>query len=129
MNSAGLVANLSIAMGRKCFVASGSAVDPEIDPALERASKFFGYYVGKGSIPYGEHEPWSGGHGSNGKDPMAAMMFALQGNRPAEAEYFTRMSVAGYNGREYGHTGQDISYLWGALAPGHVAPLGRLLRL
>ncbi len=116
VNSAGLVANLGIVMGKKCMVASGGAVDPEIDPAIGRGAKFFGYYVGKGSIPYGEHEPWSGGHASNGKDQMAALMFALQGNRPAETEYFTRMSVTGYNGREYGHTGQGFSYLWGALA-------------
>jgi len=116
VNSAGLVANLGIVLGKKCMVASGGAVDPEIDPAIERSAKFFGYYVGKGSIPYGEHEPWSGGHASNGKDQMAALMFALQGNRPVEIEYYTRMSVAGYNGREYGHTGQGFSYLWGALA-------------
>ncbi len=116
VNSAGLVANFGIVMGKKCMVASGGVVDPEIDPAIERGAKFFGYFVGKGSIPYGEHEPWSGGHASNGKDQMAALMFALQGNRPVETEYFTRMSVAGYNGREYGHTGQGFSYLWGALA-------------
>ncbi|MCX6927283.1 MAG: DUF6288 domain-containing protein, partial [Verrucomicrobia bacterium] len=60
VNSAGLVANMGIVLGRKCFVASGSALDPEIDPAIDRASRFFGYYVGKGSIPYGEHEPWAG---------------------------------------------------------------------
>jgi hypothetical protein len=37
------------------------------------------------------------------------------GNRPAETEFFARMSVATYNGREYGHTGQGFSYLWSAL--------------
>ncbi len=116
VNSAGLVANMGIAMGKKVIVASGGAVDAEIDPALDRASKFFGYFVGKGSIPYGEHEPWSGGHASNGKDCMAAFMFAMQGNRPVETEYYTRMTVAGYNGREYGHTGQGFSYLWSTLA-------------
>ena len=44
-------------------------------------------------------------------------MFGLQdeSSTGAKTEYFTRMSVAGYNGREYGHTGQGFSYLWGAL--------------
>ena len=116
VNAAGLVANLGIAMGRKVIVASGGAVDAEIDPALDRASKFFGYYVGKGSIPYGEHEPLTGTHASNGKDCMAAFLFAMQTNRPVETEYFTRMTVAGYNGREAGHTGQGFSYLWSVLA-------------
>jgi len=110
VNSAGLVANMGIVLGKKAGV-----VHQEIDPAIDRASKFFGYYVDKGSIPYGEHETW-GGHGSNGKDAMAAMFFALQGTQPTQTEYWTRMCVAGFNGREYGHTGQGFSYLWLALA-------------
>ena len=115
VNSAGLVANLGIVLGKKALMAGGIALDPEIDPAIERGSNFFAYFANKGGIPYGEHEPWSGGHASNGKDSMAAVMFALQGNRPVETEYFTRMSVAGWVGREYGHTGQGFSYLWSAL--------------
>jgi autotransporter-associated beta strand protein len=115
VNAAGLAANLAIIMGRKAILASGGALDLEIEPAIERASKFFGYFVNKGGIPYGEHEPWSGGHASNGKDAMAAVLFGLQDNRPVETEYFTRMSAAGFVGREYGHTGQGFSYLWAAL--------------
>ena len=45
---------MAIVMGKKCGV-----TDPEIDPAIERASKFFGYFVDKGTIPYGEHEPYA----------------------------------------------------------------------
>jgi hypothetical protein len=103
-------------MGKKCLVASGSAVDPEIEPAIGRAANFFGYYVQKGGIPYGEHMPTQGGHCQNGKDNLAALLFAMMGDQPAATEYFTRMSVSGYNGREYGHTGQGFSYLWGAMA-------------
>jgi len=112
VNSAGLVANIAIVLGRKALVAGGITLDPEIDPAIERGSKFFAYYVNKGGIPYGEHEPWSGGHASNGKDAMAAVLFGLQDNKPVETEYFTRMSTAGFVGREYGHTGQGFSYYW-----------------
>ncbi|MCF7734661.1 MAG: HEAT repeat domain-containing protein, partial [Akkermansiaceae bacterium] len=115
VNSAGLVANIAIVLGKRALVAGGVALDPEIDPAIERGSKFFGYFVNKGGVPYGEHEPWSGGHASNGKDAMAAVMFALQDNRPVETEYYTRMSTAGFVGREYGHTGQGFSYTWAAL--------------
>ena len=96
-------------MGKKCGV-----TDPEIAPAIERASKFFAYFVDKGAIPYGEHEPWPF-HDNNGKDAMAAMFFGLQGNRPKEAQFFAKMAVAGYKNRECGHTGQGFSYLWGAL--------------
>ena len=109
VNAAGLAANLAIVMGKKCGV-----VDPEIDPAIERATKFFGYYVDKGGIPYGEHEPWPY-HENNGKNSMTAMLFGLQGNRTTEAQFFAKMATAGYANREYGHTGQGFSYLWGAL--------------
>jgi hypothetical protein len=109
VNAAGLVGNIAIVMGKKCGVK-----DPEIDPAIERASKFFGYYVDKGAIPYGEHLPWPY-HENNGKNSMTALLFALQGNKMAQAQFFARMSTAGYANREYGHTGQGFSYLWGAL--------------
>ena len=109
VNSAGLVANLAIVMGKKCGVK-----DPEIDPAIGRASRFFGYFVDKGAIPYGEHMPWPN-HDNNGKNAMAAMMFAVQGNRIRETRYFAKMVTASYQNREYGHTGQGFSYLWGAL--------------
>ena len=109
VNAAGLVGNIAIVMGAKCGV-----MDPEIGPAIERASKFFGYYVDKGAIPYGEHMPWAN-HENNGKNAMAAMLFAMQGTRVRETQYFARMVTASYQNREYGHTGQGFSYLWGAL--------------
>ena len=109
VNQAGLGANMAIVMGKKCGV-----TDPEIDPAIERASKFFGYFVDKGAIPYGEHEPWPY-HDNNGKDAMTAMLFGLQGNRTMEAQFFAKMATAGFKNRECGHTGQGFSYLWGAL--------------
>ena len=109
VNAAGLVANLSIVLGKKCGV-----TDPEIDPAIDRASNFFGYFVDKGGIPYGEHEPWPY-HENNGKNSITALMFGLQGNRPVETHFFARMCTASFRNREYGHTGQGFSYLWGAL--------------
>lgn len=109
VNAAGLVANIAIVLGQKCGIS-----DPEVDAAIERASVFFGYYVNKGAIPYGEHIPWIT-HENNGKNSMAAMFFALQGNRPLETKFFAKMATAAYENREYGHTGQGFSYLWSAL--------------
>jgi len=34
-------------------------------------------------------------------------------NRTVETGYLTRMTTANFNAREYGHTGQGFSYLWG----------------
>ena len=121
VNQAGLVAQLSIVLGKKAGVVSS-----EIDPAIARAANFFGYYVNRGSIPYGEHEPYGGelpytggriyyNHQSNGKDGLAAVLFGNMGNKPLQTEYYTRMAVAGYSGEEYGHTGQGFSYLWTTL--------------
>ena len=127
MNAAGIPANTAIVMGRKALtvaarLANPSAtpqLDPEIDAAIIRGSDFYQYYVNKGPIPYGEHEPYidgkSSGHASNGKDAMCAVLFGMQENHTVQTEYFARMSTAGYTGREYGHTGQGFSFLWGAL--------------
>lgn len=109
VNMAGLPANLAIVMGRKCGVK-----DPEVDAAIERASKFFGYFVDKGAIPYGEHEPWPY-HENNGKNSISALLFALQDGKTPQAQFFAKMATAGYRSRECGHTGQGFSYLWSAL--------------
>ena len=119
INSAGLPVQLTIVLGKKAGV-----VDPEIDPAIKRTSGFFGYYVNGGSIPYGEHQPFWGEHKiegqsreyyehrSNGKDGMCAVLFSCMGDKPAQAEYFSRMCVAGTRAEAYGHTGQGFAYLW-----------------
>ena len=109
VNMAGLPANLSIVLGKKCGVN-----DPEVDAAIARASGFFGYFTDKGAIPYGEHEPWPY-HENNGKNSITALLFAVQGNKPKETKFFAQMATAGYNSRECGHTGQGFSYLWSAL--------------
>jgi hypothetical protein len=109
VNSAGLPANLSIVLAKKCGVKN-----PEVDQAIARAAGFFGYYAGKGSIPYGEHEPWQN-HEINGKNAICAIMFAAMGDKPKEAEFFARSSTAAWANREYAHTGQGFSYLWSTL--------------
>ncbi|MDH4445545.1 MAG: DUF6288 domain-containing protein [Akkermansiaceae bacterium] len=109
VNAAGLIGNLAIVIGKKCGV-----TDPEVDAAINRGSNFFSYYVDKGAIPYGEHAPWLY-HENNGKNSMAAVMFSLQPTKATEATYYAKMATAGYNNRQYGHTGQGFSYLWGAL--------------
>jgi hypothetical protein len=109
VNQSGLIGNLAIVMGKKCGVN-----DPEVLPAIDRATKFFGYFVDKGAVPYGEHEPWPY-HENNGKSALSALFFSIPGNQPEGARFFARMSLAAYPNREYGHTGQGFSYLWSAL--------------
>jgi len=115
VNQAGIPANIAIVLGKRALQAAVQSIDPEIDPAIQRGGDFFAWYVNKGPIPYGEHEPFMDGHSSNGKDPLCAVLFGLQATRPVETEYFARMTTASFTGREYGHTGQGFSYLWGAM--------------
>jgi HEAT repeat protein len=125
VNCAGIAANLSIVLAKKAILTSepASALDPEVDLAIERANKFFGYYVNKGLIPYGEHAPDLVAHSLNGKDEMCAVMFSLQQNHKTEAEYFSRISIAAYNGREIGHNGSGFNYLWEGLGANVGGPL------
>ena len=115
VNQTGIVANIAIVIGKKALLAAGQPINAEIDPAILRGGNFFAWYVNKGPIPYGEHEPFIAGHAPNGKDASCAVLFGLQDTRTTETEYFTRMTTAGFTGREYGHTGQGFSYLWGAM--------------
>jgi len=106
VNQAGLPCFVSLVLAEKCGIE-----DPELKPAIARASRFFAYYLGKGSVPYDEHRPGIG-HDDNGKTSLAAVAFALQGKR-AEMQFFAKMVTASYESREWGHTGNGFSYVWG----------------
>ena len=70
------------------------------------------FYIGKGAIPYGDHQPWTQTHDDNGKCGMAAVLFNLLGEKKG-AEFFSRMSVASHGSeRDGGHTGNFFNMLW-----------------
>ena len=115
VNMAGLPGFVSIILAEKCGIE-----DPELKPAIARANKFFGYYVGKGTVPYGEHRPGVG-HDDNGKTSVTAVAFAVQGKRE-ETQFFTKMVTASYESREWGHTGNGFSYVWGPPAANFGGP-------
>jgi len=85
---------------------------PGLDQAIKKNSQLVRFYVGKGSIPYGDHPPGKDLHDDNGKNGSAAVLFDLLGDKKA-AEYFTRTSVACHGGaRDQGHTGNYFNLLW-----------------
>jgi hypothetical protein len=110
INAAGLIANLSIVLAQKCGIRHR-----EIAPAIKRGAGFFSWYADKGSIPYGEHFPWIV-HGSNGKTGQSALLFSVMKGHDKQAKQFAMMTTAAYQNRQYGHTGQGLSFLW--TAPG-----------
>ena len=110
LNQAGLVCQTSMVLAVKCGVSSKVVAD-----SIQRGNKFFGFYIGKGTIPYGDHRPGWTVHDDNGKNSIATVMFDAQ-NHAAGATFFSRMVTASYGERERGHTGNYFSYLWGPLA-------------
>ena len=105
MNQPAIVLTLAMVAAREAGVK-----DRDVDRVIATSSQFLRWYVNKGAIPYGDHEPWPG-HEDNGKCSSATVCFDLLGDREA-AEFFARMSTAGYSERERGHTGNFFNVLW-----------------
>jgi len=109
MNQPGLTCHMSLVLAKKCGIKH-----KEIDMAIDKANKYFSFYINKGAIPYGDHRPGWTWHDDNGKDSSGTIMFDLQGIDEG-ATFFSKMTVASYGEREQGHTGNYFSYLWGPL--------------
>jgi hypothetical protein len=107
MHSPGVPLTIALVLSREAGVD-----DPAVDRAIELSTRLIRFYVGKGSIPYGDHVPWTQTHDDNGKNGMAAVLFRLLGDREA-AEYFSRMSVACHSAeRDTGHSSIFWNITW-----------------
>ena len=107
MNSAGLPLLHSLVMAR-----SAGVKNKKLDEGIEKSLNMMQFYAGKGSIPYGDHDPWIQSHANNGKNGNAALLFNLLEDEYA-AEYFSKSAIAAYNReRERGHTGNYFNILY-----------------
>ena len=107
MNSAGLPLIHSLVMARSAGVRNS-----KLDQAIQKSVDMMQFYAGKGSVPYGDHDPWVNSHANNGKNGNAAMLFNLL-NDVYAAEYFSKSAIAAYNReRERGHTGNYFNILY-----------------
>ncbi len=117
MNAPGVPLTTSLVMARAAGVD-----DPQISKAIERSAKLLRFYIGKGAVPYGDHNPWIQTHEDNGKCGMASVLFNLMGEEEG-AEYFSRMSVASHGAeRDTGHTGNFWNILWSMPAVAQSGP-------
>lgn len=117
MNSPGLPLTLGLALAREAGVN-----DPAIAHAIELSARLLRFYIGKGAVPYGDHEPWMETHEDNGKCGMAAVLFNRLGESKG-AEFFTRMALASHGGeRDCGHTGNYFNLLWSLPAIAQAGP-------
>ena len=107
MNAPGLPLTIALVMAREAGVR-----DAEVGRAIERSTALLRFYIGKGAIPYGDHDPWIETHEDNGKCGMGAVLFDLIGDVDG-ATFFSRMSVASHGAeRDTWHTGNFFNLLW-----------------
>lgn len=107
MNAPGVPLTISLVLARAAGVK-----DPEVSRAIEKSARLIRFYIGKGAVPYGDHEPWTETHEDNGKCGMAAILFHLLGENKG-TEFFARMSLASHGAeRDTGHTGNFLNMLW-----------------
>ncbi len=107
MNSPGAPLTIGLVLAREAGVD-----DPEVATAIERSNRLLSFYIGKGSIPYGDHAPYMHGHEDNGKNGMATVLFDQLKNEEGTT-FFSRMSTAAHNGeRDCGHTGNFFNMTW-----------------
>jgi hypothetical protein len=117
MNAPGLPLTISLALARAAGVK-----DPEVATAIERSGRLLRFYIGTGSVPYGDHYPYMLSHEDNGKCGMAAVLFSVL-DEPAGAEFFSRMSTASHGAeRDTGHTGNFFNVLWSVPAIARSGP-------
>ncbi len=105
MNQPGIVLTIAMTLAREAGVK-----DPVLDRAIAKAAAFLRWYVNKGAVPYGDHDPWPW-HDDNGKCSSAAVLFDLLGDREA-ATFFAKMATAAHAERESGHTGNFFNVTW-----------------
>lgn len=104
VNSTGVVCFLSLVLGNQCGVDFNKE-------AIRNSIHFYGSYVGRGSIPYGDHPPYYDATG-NGKNGGAALAFHLLGAEPA-AQWFARLACSTNLGSfENGHSGNYFNQTW-----------------
>ncbi|MDB4652646.1 DUF6288 domain-containing protein [Akkermansiaceae bacterium] len=107
MNAPGLTLTNALVLAQKAGVSA-----PKVGIAIERSTKLLRFYIGKGAVPYGDHQPWHQTHEDNGKCGMAAVLFHLNDELEG-AEFFSKMSLASHGSeRDTGHTGNFFNILW-----------------
>ena len=116
MNAPGLPLTIGMVLAREAGVK-----DADLDRAIAKTAAFLRWFVNKGAVPYGDHQPFFANE-DNGKCAAAAILFDLLGDREA-AEFFAKMTAAAYSERERGHTGNFFNMLWAQLGVARCGPL------
>ncbi len=109
LNMAGVQAAIGLVLSHEAGVNN-----PTVNQAITKLERFFGIYFERGSVTYGDHGYWTD-HTTNGKTAAAAVLFDLL-RKPAQTEFFSRMTAAGYQEREITYSSLYFRPIWNMLA-------------
>ena len=112
--SIGLLIGLILA--EKCGVKH-----PEVRAAIEKSHRFYSNFIGKGALPYGNHDPKEHLLNNNGTSASLAVAFSLVGDADG-ARFFSMLSAAGHDETLSGHTGPYFGILWSGLGANVAGP-------
>lgn len=116
MNQPSLVCFMGMLLAKKCGVKSA-----EVDAAILRSHEYFNSFTGRGTFPYGVHDPFSRDFNNNGMSATAALCMAFHGNRESAA-FFSRCSAAAHDRLEQGHATYYFNVLWTPLGANVAGP-------
>jgi hypothetical protein len=116
MNQSSLPCFISLLLAEKCGINH-----PEIQAAIKQNHVFYQGFIGKGTLPYGVHDPKPKSYNNNGMSGLTAVAMALIGDKKG-AIFFTQMSAASHNIMETGHTGHYFNQLWTGLGANLAGP-------
>ena len=106
MNQTSLACFLAILLAEKSGIRH-----PEILATIAQNNTYFSGFIGRGTFPYGVHDPNVKAFNNNGMSGLGALVFSIHGNKEG-AEFFSRMSAASHQTMEQGHTGHYFNILW-----------------
>ena len=110
INQQGLTLMVALPLAVKCGIRNKEVLD-----AIKRGNDFFSFFIGKGTIPYGDHGAANTWYDDNGKSGAAAVFFDLMDNREGTSFFCDMVLASAPSGREAGHTGHFWSHLWGGI--------------
>ncbi|MFC1805357.1 DUF6288 domain-containing protein [Planctomycetota bacterium] len=116
MNQSSLPLFISLLLADKCGVRH-----PELQAGIKQTGAFYASFVGRGTLPYGVHDPNAKSYNNNGMSGLAAVALSLEGNQRGAA-FFSRMSTAAHNILETGHTGHFFNQMWTGLGANVAGP-------
>ena len=116
MNQSSLPLFISLELADKCGIKH-----TEVQAGIKQTHAFYNSFIGRGTLPYGVHDPYSKTYNNNGMSGSAAVALSLHGNKRGVA-FFSRMSAASHNIMETGHAGHFFNQMWTGLGANLAGP-------